>query len=140
MLINNTTQPNPLNPTAQRVNAHTRPQEQPSIDTIETEDVALQGFREALREGGGSGSSIQRINLEKIEKAIEEKRQELEAKYGINAEPPLPPEQMQTAMSALEKELADFMKDFFEKMALRDGLQQEPGGALPKGMLLSMAG
>lgn len=143
MLVNNTNQ-QPLSilnsSSQQRVNPQTPPKEQPEIDAIETGDVALQGFHKALEEGGGTGSSIQRMNLEKIEKALEEKRQELEAKYNINAEPPLSPEQMKKATSALEKELADFMKDFFEKMAMRDGIQKEPGGTLPRGMLLSMAG
>jgi hypothetical protein len=139
MLINNNTQQSLLQSAPQRVNPNA-PKEQPELSEIETDDIALQGFRKALEEGGGTGSSIQRINLEKIEQALEEKRKELEAKYNINAEPPLSPEQMKSAMKAIEEEMADFMKDFFEKMALRDGIQKEPGGTLPRGMLLSMAG
>ena len=136
MLIGNDPRSMILN-TPQRTTTHTPVKnDQP----IERDDIALEGFREALKEGGGTGSSLQRINLEKIEQAIEEKRLELEAKYGVNAKPPLSPEAQSQAMGAIEKELADFMKQFLENLALKDGIQKEPGGPLPRGMLLSMMG
>lgn len=102
-------------------------------------DFELDAFRQKLAEGGGSGSSIQRLNLEKIEKIIKEKEQELLEKYGLTegAEPPLSGDAYAGAVKAMHEELGDFIKELMEKLAIKDGVKTEPGGLIPRGSLIS---
>lgn len=119
----------------ERVRVQSRPQEQTEIKV----DAEVENFLQILSEGGGTGSSIQRINLEKIEKIIEEKKLELLEKYGLNEGAKNAPqgEAYTTAMESMHKELSDFIKQLMEQLAIKDGIKKEPGGLVPRGSLIS---
>lgn len=133
----NSVQNNPqtLWPAGERVRAGDRTETKTEVKP----DLELEAFRQKLAEGGGTGSSIQRLNLEKIEKIIEEKKQELLEKYGLTegAKPPLSGEAYAKAAKSMNEELSDFIKQLMEQLALKDGIKKEPGGLIPRGTLIS---
>lgn len=85
----------------------------------ENEDQQIASFFDKVRAAGGALSYIQQLNMEKIEKLIEEKRKELEEKMGLNAEPPLSPEKLEAAVAAIEDMLDAYKEDLLESMEKR---------------------
>ena len=85
------------------------------------QDTEVASFFDKVRAAGGALNYIQQQNMEKIEKLIEEKRQELEARMGINAQPPLDPEALVTARASIEELLESYKKDLIENMEKRSG-------------------
>lgn len=63
----------------------------------------------------GAAGYIAEMNKEKIEKLLEEKRRELEAQYGLNAEPPLEGEALSNAMKAVADAMEDYRKQLMEQ-------------------------
>ncbi len=89
----------------------------------EEDDAQIASFFDRVRAAGGALSFIQQLNLEKIEKLIEEKRKELEEKMGLNAEPPLPDNVRAQVIKELEALLEEYKKDLLEDMKKRSGSQ-----------------
>lgn len=79
------------------------------------EKTAGQQFLEAVREAGGTLNYLQQLNYEKIEKLIEEKRDELKQKYGAD-NPELSKEELSTITKSINEELEDFRKDLMKKL------------------------
>lgn len=102
-------------------------------------DQEFEDFKNKLIAGDGTGSSLWRINAEKIEKLIEEEKQKLLKKYGLTEEknPPLSPEAMQKAYKALNEELNAFIKELMEKLAHKDGIEL-PNSRFGTGKILSL--
>ena len=84
-------------------------------------DTQVASFFDKVRAAGGALNYIQQQNMEKIEKLVEEKRKELEASMGINAQPPLSPEALATAKASIEELLENYKKNLIENMEKRSG-------------------
>lgn len=88
-------------------------------------DEQIAAFFDRIRAAGGALAFIQNLNMEKIEKLIEEKRLELEAKFGVAD---LEGDALADAVSAIEDMLADFRKelmDDLEKQSETKGFDQD---------------
>ena len=75
-------------------------------------------FFDEVREAGGMAAYLNKLNAEKIEKLIEERRQELEKIYKVN-DPSLSVEEKVEAARALEKDLQAFIKDLMKKLEIQ---------------------
>ncbi len=82
------------------------------------EQIAL--FFDRIRAAGGALAFMQNLNMEKIEKLIEEKRLELEAKFDVAN---LEGDALANAVSAIDDMLADFRKDLMDDMKKRSGAE-----------------
>ena len=92
-------------------------------DTDNDEQIAV--FFDRIRAAGGALAFIQNLNMEKIEKLIEEKRLELEEKFGVAT---LEGDALADATSTIDDMLADFRKqlmDDLEKQSETQGFDQE---------------
>lgn len=83
------------------------------------EDTEVASFFDRVRAAGGAMNFIQQLNMEKIEKMIEEKRRELEGKLGVNAQPPLPPEELERVLKQIEEMLTEYKKNLLEELEKR---------------------
>ena len=83
----------------------------------ETEETTLLSeFIAKVKEAGGMLAYVQLLNLEKIEKLVEEKKAELEAKYGVDSKPPKSPEELTKINAQIAEELEIYKKELLEKL------------------------
>ncbi len=101
------------------------------INTIKTQkpeepkrDEEVVAFLEQLT-SQGAVSYIQQLNLEKIEKLLEEKREKLKESLGLheNANPPLEGKARENALASLEEMMSAYAKELNERMAAKSELE-----------------
>lgn len=88
-------------------------------------DAAVEDFKRELSSVGALGF-LQSFNLEKIEKLIEKKREELMESLGLSdkTQPPLSTQDRESALKTLEDLLADYKKELLEKAQAEDKLEK----------------
>ncbi|MDD3325054.1 MAG: hypothetical protein PHN38_08070 [Sulfurospirillaceae bacterium] len=81
----------------------------------------IDSFKDELTTLGAS-AFVQKLNLEKIEKLIEDKRSELVKSLGLdeNTNPPLSEEDRKTALATLEKMLSEYAKELQARMQIKN--------------------
>ncbi len=87
-------------------------------------DPEVERFLKELVEKGAA-AFLQKLNEEKIQKLIKDKKAELEEKYGLNANPPLEGKAKQDALEAMNKELEEFTKELYERLNKRAKAKKE---------------
>ncbi len=86
--------------------------------------AAVTEFIDALKKYGAAGYYLKQ-NQEKIDELIEKKKAELESKYGINNEPPLPESEKAAALDAMNEELEEYKKALYEELKERSKNEQK---------------
>ena len=88
-------------------------------------DAAVEDFKRELSSVGALWF-LQSFNLEKIEKLIEKKREELMESLGLSdkTQPPLSTQDRESALKTLEDLLADYKKELLEKAQAEDKLEK----------------
>lgn len=106
------------------------------LPEAESVNEEVEVFREKLT-SMGAVAFFQHFNMEKIEKMLEEKREELEAALGLDetTEPPLEGKERENALGALEEMMEAYAKQIKEQMAARKELEKE--GSSPLQSLLA---
>lgn len=87
-------------------------------------DPEVVSFLEKLT-SHGAVSYLQQLNLEKIEKLLEEKREELKKSLGLdeNAVSPLEGVDRENALASLEEMLSAYAKELMERMEAKEELE-----------------
>ncbi len=99
------------------------------INTIKPEepkrDPAVVDFLEKLT-SYGAASYLQQLNFEKIEKLLEEKREELKKSLGLdeNSIPPLEGTDRKNALASLEDMMSAYAKELMERMEAKAELEE----------------
>ena len=103
-----------------------KPSTSSSTQSTSSSDSNVQAFLDDLKEKGAL-AFYQEYNFDKIEKIIEEKKQELMDKLGLSpdSQPPLTGKDRQDALTSLDQMLDDFRKQLQEKMQAKDTLDQK---------------
>jgi len=97
-----------------------------SSSTISASNSDVEAFLSGLKEKGAL-AFYQDYNAEKIEKLMEEKKEELTEKLGLSdtAEPPLTGTDREEALANLQDSLDAYRKQLQEKMQAEDKLDQQ---------------
>lgn len=81
----------------------------------ESKSVVGSNFVDEVRAAGGMLQYVQKLNFEKIEELIKEKREELEAKYNVD-DPSISGEERAERMKQVEEALEAFIKDLMKQL------------------------
>ena len=100
----------------------------------ESSDEKIASFFDRVRAAGGALAYMQQLNLEKIEKLIEEKRNELEKKLNVDN---LEGDALLSAIQAIEEMLEDYKTALIEDMEKRSGSTRFDKDAFLKQLILS---
>jgi len=90
----------------------------------EEKDPEIEKFRQDLKSYGAL-AFYQKLNLEKIEKLIEEKKEELKKSLGLDdtKQPPLEGQDKLDALQTLDEMLSSYTKQLLEQMQARSELE-----------------
>ena len=82
----------------------------------EATEAQIKQFFDSIKNAGGAGAYVQKMNQEKIDKLVKEKEDELKEAYGLNSKPPLNKEDSAKATQAVEEGVANYKKELLKKL------------------------
>lgn len=87
-----------------------REQEQENIK------AEIKNFFDGIKKYGSTLEYVIKSNLDKIKKLLDEKREELKDKFGLNAKPPLTGEALENAQKQLEDAMEEYKKQLMKDL------------------------